>query len=495
MNTNKELERIVSDWLDDRAAAPPHGSLDSALARAGRTSQQHRWLRRLFGRRSGATRSAERGDTSPDSSDRRNRLMFSATAVAASVAALALAAMLVIPQGAGEPLPVPAAGGATHRVAADGSGDYQTINDALAAAEEGDTILVAAGTYTEYLLIDKDITLAGDGPREEIVVEFPDGGPAQVFLSDDDEDEEISFPIVLQGADAVLRGLTIVVPLAGGGVLVDGGAPELADLSVVPHPDAEISGTYRDALFMYPFQFKEGSSPVVRDSSWTGFLHSGGSSPTFEGNTITSSVMALDGPGEAVVRGNTFPDGAILHLDFDLTGIIESNDLTNASIGIGAGSSMTVKDNVVRDTRSGRGEAAIAVWEPGSSGHIVGNTVTGSVVGISVSDGAVATVEGNDLIGNDVAIQWSSTETGAIDGNAVREGGIGIEIVAGDPSVVDNTVEGASSWGMVIDVPARPTLEGNTVCGSGRSNLFVVEGADPVVGENQICPDGIEPAE
>ena len=146
--------------------------------------------------------------------------------------------------------PAPGAGGPTHRVAADGSRDYQTINDALAAAEDGDTILVAPGTYTEYLLIDKDITVAGDGPREEIVVEFPEGGPVQVFEDDDEGPYSVSFPVVLQGSDAILRGFTIRVPPEGVGVQVDGGGPELVDLSVVAHPDAQASGDISDIEVM-----------------------------------------------------------------------------------------------------------------------------------------------------------------------------------------------------------------------------------------------------
>ena len=48
------------------------------------------------------------------------------------------------------------------------------------AAEPGDTISLQPGTYVEAVVIDKDLTLAGDGPREEIIINadgtitFPD---------------------------------------------------------------------------------------------------------------------------------------------------------------------------------------------------------------------------------------------------------------------------------------------------------------------------------
>ena len=62
--------------------------------------------------------------------------------------------------------------GATHVVAAVGSGDFSTIGKALAAAD-GDTILVRPGSYIESLIVDKGISLQGDGPVDAIVV---DGG-------------------------------------------------------------------------------------------------------------------------------------------------------------------------------------------------------------------------------------------------------------------------------------------------------------------------------
>ena len=56
-------------------------------------------------------------------------------------------------------------------VDASGNGQFTTIREALRAAETDDVILVRPGTYHEGILLDKSLTLAGEGPRERIIVE------------------------------------------------------------------------------------------------------------------------------------------------------------------------------------------------------------------------------------------------------------------------------------------------------------------------------------
>jgi len=55
--------------------------------------------------------------------------------------------------------------------------DYPTIQAAINAAEEGDTILVKAGTYEEAITIDKSLTLTGEGMENTII----DGSEALTY--------------------------------------------------------------------------------------------------------------------------------------------------------------------------------------------------------------------------------------------------------------------------------------------------------------------------
>jgi len=58
----------------------------------------------------------------------------------------------------------------TFMIAADGSGDFLTLNDALKRAAAGARVRVRPGVYHEEMIIDKPIEIVGEGALEEIVV-------------------------------------------------------------------------------------------------------------------------------------------------------------------------------------------------------------------------------------------------------------------------------------------------------------------------------------
>ena len=55
-------------------------------------------------------------------------------------------------------------------VAQDGSGDYEKIQDAVDAAEDEDTIRVYQGVYRERVIINKKLSLVGNGSRHTIIM-------------------------------------------------------------------------------------------------------------------------------------------------------------------------------------------------------------------------------------------------------------------------------------------------------------------------------------
>lgn len=61
-------------------------------------------------------------------------------------------------------------------VSEQGHGDYTSINEAIKHAQPHSRILVRPGTYVERVILDKEVEIVGDGPREHIFLENHDGG-------------------------------------------------------------------------------------------------------------------------------------------------------------------------------------------------------------------------------------------------------------------------------------------------------------------------------
>ncbi|MFJ8741150.1 right-handed parallel beta-helix repeat-containing protein [Embleya sp. NPDC127516] len=84
-------------------------------------------------------------------------------------------------------------GPAAVRVAAKGRGTHRRIADAVLAASPGATVWVAAGHYTESLLLARSVTLCPEPGGGEVVLTATDRGPA----------------ITVDAADCVVRGLSV----------------------------------------------------------------------------------------------------------------------------------------------------------------------------------------------------------------------------------------------------------------------------------------------
>jgi len=68
-------------------------------------------------------------------------------------------------------------------VASDGSGDFRTLREALAAAPEGAEIVLRPGIYSGSVLLDKNVRISGGSTLSEVIFDGGDG-PAIVVSTD-----------------------------------------------------------------------------------------------------------------------------------------------------------------------------------------------------------------------------------------------------------------------------------------------------------------------
>jgi hypothetical protein len=274
------------------------------------------------------------------------------------------------------------AGSATHVVAADDTGGFSTIGEAIAAADEGDTVLVGPGRYAEAVVIDKALTLKGDGPREQILIVHPNGGSDPTGVPDLPGGP---YSVVVRDADVTLTGLTISAPRGGGSVLVHGGS---------------------SLLF---------------------------------GNTL-GGLVRVTGPGELEASFNSFLDFADALFEAGASGLVEDNDFSGGSVRIDGGAGVTVRDNVIRALAPVIGEPGVDVRGPGATATVEGNAISGSGIGVSVADGASAMIEGNELSDTGIGIAWFAWQSGTIGANSVCDSTVALWVSEGANPEVDTGI-------------------------------------------------------
>ena len=268
-------------------------------------------------------------------------------------------------------------------------GDYPTIQEAIDAASDGDTIIVAAGLYEVNVEIDKSLTLKGaqagvdarnrSGP--ETIIE-PDEGPGIRIVTDEDQ-----------------------------WVVIDGLTVRNAEHGIAtPEPTMADDITVRNVRVLNPDEF--------------------GISPTF---TITTTVeyCYVEGAVQAINAGAlvpfeptvaTFRNNEIVNSRFGFTGylkdsLIEGNlvrDFATGGVGIGG---QLINTEIRDNTITGYVDGAALTFEEhygrdlSENVHVEGNTFTGNEYGIYVFDTQTTltgiTVNLNNIDGNSRYGVWN----------------------------------------------------------------------------------------
>ncbi len=488
MNTNSEMDRIVADWLGQRVADPPHGSLQAVIASLDDVPQQrHRWLRPWSLRDPGEGRLA-RG--------------LHAGVLVAGVAVLALAATFALPLPTAEPEVAPTLTGTTLNVAASGTA-YDTIGSAIAAAEDGDTILVAPGRYDEALTIDKDITLRGSGdePRD-VAIYVPDDAPAPVeavpplhqSLHGPEMPALPPVGIQLLDSSATVANLQVVGLDDGIAVLVRGGAPAL-DTVVLSHRsylglatdcgDRQQQEHFAGGLFV----LDAAELDVTQSQVWHTVRIDGGSSVSLRDGFLQFPNVAVQGASQLELVGNSIWAGNAqpLSVTDGSSATVRTNKFHGGGIDIHGSAGAVVGATIEGNSFDAAPGTSVYVTTDVQA-TIADNRFVGNANGVTISH-ADATVRDNRFVSNATAVNLSGSHS-KVTGNTVSGGEVGMRVVVGGaPTIRDNTIDGTADRGIIIGGRTRPIVEGNRVCGSAI-NLHIEPTARPTLADNDICPDG-----
>ncbi|HET9183988.1 MAG TPA: choice-of-anchor D domain-containing protein [Candidatus Angelobacter sp.] len=297
--------------------------------------------------------------------------------------------------------------------------DQPTIQAAINAAVNGDTVMVAPGTYFENLNFNgKAITVTSSSGPAATIVNGGGLGPVVTFNTN-------------EGSNSVLNGLTIQngVPsqvfggfgTSGGGILVVLASPTITNNVI----------TGNHAICGIGMEIRNGS-PLIRGNTITNNTQAGGTggcggggieitgdsshpaaAPLITGNTITNNSL----------NGGGFGGG--ISADFFASPIIQNNYISGNSVwnsggGIDLRSSLTpvaVQNIIVNnDTLGGGSGAGINVESLAvvTNNTIAGNTALDASSGIFADTGSAAKISNNIVVAASgqngiVCSQFSST--------------------------------------------------------------------------------------
>ena len=271
-------------------------------------------------------------------------------------------------------------------VAEDGTGDYTSLVEGVAAAEDGDTITVLPGRYEGQVEIGTDISVVGRGDRAEIVV--ASSGP-----SEGGRGEWVLVGLMeLHGSQATVAGLTV-----RGAILTIGGSPTLRDIAAEQ------------------IVLRASTDAVVEDSDVRGGIDVVGGTATIQANRAES--IGLDASTGALAEGNELRwirvagSGAVLR---DNAVGRPGGRREGISVLIGADS----VDTVVEGNTVKHGQAGIAVLGPGV--ELRGNSVQDNGVGVLIGDAGVV-IDGNTICDNTRDVAFVRGAQADLEGNTVCE--------------------------------------------------------------------------
>jgi hypothetical protein len=391
MNDERDFEqRVVSVFDGTAPSRGPDDLLEEVFSVTGSTRPRPRWLVRL-------TEKPMRYDSvlvSGSPTARTAMLLAATMLLVLALAGVAIAGAQLL--GRGE----------TYVVTADGSGDFTTITEALAAAVDGDTVLVRPGTYQEDLVIRHDITVRGDGPRDEVVIDAPGAGLRTIVGRGTPGETGLPVGVDLQLSNATLEGLALRGDRPLVAIRVIGGAPTLRDLEVaIDDPD----GVSPSMLLV------GGSATSLADVRLDGrVVVTEASSMTLADSELSAPVEA-SGPGWMTITGNRFLSGSGLVATDGARGQVSGNAFEASAIIIESASELAVHENSLRDVTG----TALTVSHDGTNADIRGNVIRGSSTGVAIGPQTVVSLIDNTICGNETDIFESSSAEAEIHDNDI----------------------------------------------------------------------------
>ncbi|MGV8089807.1 MAG: NosD domain-containing protein, partial [Methanothrix sp.] len=352
----------------------------------------------------------------------------------------------------------PVGGARTYIVDDDGFSNYRTIQDAVIAASDGDTIYVKPGNYSEEVILNKSLSLMPLIGEVGPIILYGQGKETGVTVSSDGCNLE---GLTFQGYSGA------AVHLLSRGNRIENNVFEDASPAILA------SGSEGNSINGNLIMNCQGGV-ALRDAS---------ENNSIDGNEITScniSVFLGEADGNRIIENNISEAYWGIWLDNSSQVQIEGNDIQSRSHGILLlnGSSLYVSDNLVMIDDAGNstsrasllanvsdvvfqrneidgGEIGLAALDC-QNNELLYNNITQSNNAIYIQDAYGLNISNNRLKKGDYGIRVDNSSQNSIIGNLVRDYIIALDIGAAE----DNRISKNQFVG-ITDAAMQITSSGN----------------------------------
>ncbi len=354
-----------------------------------------------------------------------------------------------------------------------------SIQDGITLIDNGGTVNVAAGTYTEQIVIDKSLTLVGVGAGTTVI-------QAPSVLADDPDGAKTI--VLFTGAiTAEISGFTIQGPVNGlnFGIYVRNGATaNIHDNTVKDIRDEPLSGNqygYGIEIGKYkntfPFVNQVGHATITNNIVY-GYQKNGievegaGSTGTITGNTVTGG-----GPMTTTAQNG-------IQIRRGATGSITNNTVTGNAYILPSSCEPSVSYANCYTA------AGIIVTYPGNDVVIQGNTVNNNTANIYTYEANGVQILNNQV--SDSAVGLTSAGITA-DSDNVASGSAGITGVTISGNTIRNNLSGGSHQGDGIFLwgVKNSTVSNNTIEGGGYDGILIGASGNITITNNLFSENGL----
>lgn len=399
-------------------------------------------------------------------------------------------------------------------------GEYSNIQSAINDADDGDTIIVSAGTYQENInFLGKAITVRSADPNDPNVVATTiiDGsnpvdlniGSAVTFNTGEDTNSVLSGFSITGGTGSWLpiawQLSQVYWNRCGGGVICyNMSEPTITKNVFLNNTTGEGGGIY---IYGDPVNPNNPTDPPVHISpviTYNTFTNNSaiiahGFSPPNNDYPVNNhgdggAIVAFQGV-DAVIRGNLIENnhadnyGGGLHLRQWANSLIEDNDITGNDSKLGAGihvtytSSPNIVDNLIQANIAGPlydlGGGGIYIYyysNPLIERNIITQNQSTNGAGIGVFWTSNPTIRNNMIVNN-------------LKGAGIRVKGSSIPIITNN-TIVGNTASHTYGGGVDCLSDSAPIIKNNIVASNGNSYGVYALSTPPVIGYNNVWGNG-----